>query len=118
MKKFLDSAIPVVLGICITAMFMGAILAMGRCSVEQNERVRAANTYQYEITYVVYHPTEAKMHKQTGQCSYSNKYSRPHYEKRTRYAKNRLLVDFDEIYKGTDDFEVTGFTYHKVNNIK
>jgi hypothetical protein len=118
MKKFLDNLVPVISGICITSMLMGSLLALGRCSIEHDERVRAANTYQYEITYVVYHPTEAKVHKRTGQCSYSDKYHRPHYEKRTRYAKNRLLVDHDEIYKGTDDFEVSDFTYHKVNNNK
>lgn len=94
---------------------MGGLLLMCKCSNEQTEKVRAANTYQYEITYVVYHPTEAKVHKRTGRCSYSNEYNRPQYVKRTRFSKNRLLVDFEEIYKGTDDFEVTNFTYHKVN---
>lgn len=105
--------IPFVLSILITMAIAGGVLFISKCTNEHNEKVRAENTYQYEITYVVYHPTEAKVHKQTGRCSYSNKHRRPHYKKRTRFAKNRLLVDFDEIYKGTDDFEVISFTYHK-----
>lgn len=115
MKKFVDNLVPVILSIWITLMLGCAVLGICKCTNEHDEKVRAANTYQYEITYVVYHPTEAKVHKRTGQCSYSDKHRRPRYEKRTRYAKNRLLVDYNEIYKGTDDFEVTDFTYQKVD---